>query len=74
MLFRSEFRVLREHEIVGSNPTIMTDLMRWGLCWYGRAPVKRHDAGSIPAVAAFEHENGRASQSAMAAASKAVER
>ena len=27
--------------------------LRWGLCWYGRAPVKRHVAGSIPATAAF---------------------
>ena len=26
--------------------------MRWGLCWYGRTPVKRHVAGSIPATAA----------------------
>ena len=45
--------------------------MRWVLCWYGRATVNRLDAGSIPASAA---SNGRASQRAMAAASKAVER
>jgi hypothetical protein len=41
----------REHEIAGSNPAILT-LLRWGLCWYGQAPVKRHVAGSIPAAAA----------------------
>ena len=28
-------------------------LLRWGLCWYRQAPVKRPDAGSIPAAAAF---------------------
>jgi hypothetical protein len=53
-------RVLREHEIVGSNPTVLTRL-RWGPCWYGRAPVKRHVAGSIPATAAFG-QNGRSSR------------
>ena len=49
------FRVLREHEIAGSNPAVLTDLMRWVPCWYGRAAVNRPDAGSIPAAAAFEH-------------------
>ena len=44
--------MLRAHEIAGSTPAVLTSL-RWGLCWYGRAPVKRHDAGSIPATAAF---------------------
>ena len=57
-------RVPRTHEIVGSNPTTLTDLMRWVLCWYGKAAVNRRDAGSIPATAAYE--NGRASQLAMA--------
>lgn len=28
--------------------------LRWCPCWYGRAPVKRQDAGSIPAAAAQE--------------------
>ena len=46
------FRVLREHESAGSNPAVLTRL-RWGLCWYGQAPVKRHGAGSIPATAAW---------------------
>ena len=45
--------------------------LRWGLCWYGQAPVKRTDTGSIPVTAA---RNGRASQLAMAAVSKTVER
>jgi hypothetical protein len=44
--------VPRAHEIAGSTPAVLTSL-RWGLCWYGRAPVKRHVAGSIPATAAF---------------------
>ena len=54
------FRVPREHEIVGSNPTVLTgasrtdnDMMRWSPCWYGRAAVNRADAGSIPAAAAL---------------------
>ena len=54
------FRVPREHEIVGPNPTVLTgasrtdnDLMRWVLCWYGKATVNRRDAGSIPASAAL---------------------
>ena len=54
------FRVLRAHEIVGSNPAVLTgasrtdsDLMRWVLCWYGKATVNRPDAGSIPASAAL---------------------
>ena len=53
-------RVLRVHEIVGSNPTVLTgasrtdnDMMRWPPCWYGRAAVNRADAGSIPAAAAL---------------------
>ena len=46
------FRVLREHEIAGSNPAILTELMRWVLCWYGKAAVNRRVAGSIPASAA----------------------
>ena len=29
------FRVLRAHEIAGSNPAVLT-FLRWGLCWYGR--------------------------------------
>ena len=41
-----------EHEIVGSNPTTLTNVMRWVLCWYGKATVNRRDAGSIPAIAA----------------------
>ena len=45
-------RVPWEHEIVGSNPTTLTDVMRWVLCWYGKATVNRPDAGSIPATAA----------------------
>ena len=65
-----ESAVLREQEIVGSNPTAPTRL-RWGPCWYGQAAVNRPDAGSIPATAA---RNGRASQLAMAAVSKTVER
>ena len=28
-------------------------LMRWVLCWYGKATVNRRDAGSIPASAAL---------------------
>ena len=47
-----EIRVPWEHEIVGSNPTTLTDVMRWVLCWYGKATVNRRDAGSIPATAA----------------------
>lgn len=27
--------------------------LRWGLCWYRQAPVKRPFAGSIPAAAAW---------------------
>jgi hypothetical protein len=46
-----QFRRFREPENVGSNPTAPTRL-RWGLCWYGQAPVKRYVAGSIPAAAA----------------------
>ena len=46
-------RVPRAHEIVGSNPATLTDVMRWVLCWYGKATVNRPDAGSIPAAAAF---------------------
>jgi hypothetical protein len=63
-----QFRRFREPEIVGSNPTAPTRL-RWGPCWYGQAPVKRTDTGSIPVTAA-----GRTSQWAMAAVSKTVER
>ena len=46
------FRVLREHEIAGSNPDILTWILRWVPCWYGRAAVNRFVAGSIPASAA----------------------
>ena len=46
-------RVFRKHEIAGSNPAVLTDMMRWGLCWYGLAAVNRLDAGSIPATAAL---------------------
>ena len=60
------FRVPREHEIVGSNPTVLTgasytdnDLMRWVLCWYGKATVNRPDAGSIPASAALTERKGK---------------
>ena len=42
----------REHEIAGSNPAVLTFVMRWGPCWYGQAAVNRNDAGSIPATAA----------------------
>ena len=49
------WRVRRAHEIFGSNPTVLTRL-RWGPCWYGRAPVKRHVAGSIPATAAYSRK------------------
>lgn len=45
-------RVARGHETVGSNPATRTDVMRWVLCWYGKATVNRRDAGSIPATAA----------------------
>ena len=34
-------RLLREQEIVGSNPTTPDSSLRWGLCWYRQAPVKR---------------------------------
>jgi hypothetical protein len=27
-------------------------VLRWGPCWYGQAPVKRTDTGSIPVTAA----------------------
>ena len=52
-----QFRLLRKQEIVGSNPTAPTDTpsgcrLRWGPCWYGQAPVKRTDTGSIPVTAA----------------------
>ena len=54
------FRVLREHEIAGSNPAILTDkTMRWVLCWYGKAAVNRRDAGSIPASAASYQRKGK---------------
>ena len=46
------FRVHREHEIAGSNPVVLTLLLRWVLCWYVKAAVNRRDAGSIPASAA----------------------
>ncbi len=46
-------RVPWEHEIVGSIPTTLIDVMRWVLCWYGKATVNRRDAGSIPATAAL---------------------
>ena len=46
----------RAHETVGSNPATLTDVMRWVLCWYGKATVNRPDAGSIPAAAAFAAE------------------
>ena len=49
---RLEIRVPRAHETVGSNPATLTDVMRWVLCWYGKATVNRRDAGSIPATAA----------------------
>ena len=35
-------------------------LLRWCSCWYGQAPVKRRDAGSIPAAAAVVHKEGQA--------------
>src|ERR1700743_3688072 len=66
-----ELRLLREQESVGSNPTTPT-ILRWGLCWYRRAPVKRHFAGSIPATAALG-DYGRASPWAMGAVSETVE-
>ena len=53
------FRVFREHEIAGSNPAVLTELMRWGPCWYGQAAVNRPDAGSIPAAAAFDKRKGK---------------
>ena len=64
------FRVLRAHEIAGSNPAILTDDCG-APCLYGRAAVNRFVAGSIPASAAYE--NGGASRWATAAASTAVE-
>src|SRR5262249_23140075 len=51
-----QFRSPRR-QIVGSNPTAPTRL-RWGPCWYGQAPVKRTDTGSIPVTAA-ERKNLR---------------
>ena len=48
-----EFRLPRAQENAGSNPAALTDSLRWGLCWYRQAPVKRSFAGSIPATAAF---------------------
>ena len=35
------------------------DLMRWVLCWYGRATVNRFVAGSIPASAASTIRKGK---------------
>ncbi len=61
-------RQVGDLKIAGSNPVVLTGLMRWDPCWYGLAAVNRPDAGSIPAAAAFKHANGRASQWAMAAA------
>ena len=52
-------RVLRAHEIAGSNPAVLTSVMRWGPCWYGQAAVNRHDAGSIPATAALNKRKGK---------------
>jgi hypothetical protein len=48
-----EFRRFREPENVGSNPITPTGILRRCSCWYGRASVKRHLAGSIPAAAAW---------------------
>ena len=42
----------------GSNPVVLTFFsLRWSSCWYEQAPVKRTDAGSIPAAAAVLYEN-----------------
>ena len=65
------FRVPREHETAGSNPAVLTSLIRCGQTVRQR-PVKPTSGGSSPPTGAFI--NGRASQLAMAAASKAVER
>ena len=46
-------RLVWDQETVGSNPTTLIDVMRWVLCWYGKATVNRPDAGSIPATAAL---------------------
>ena len=45
----------RERWFESSRP----DLMRWVLCWYGRATVNRFVAGSIPASAAFAKRKGK---------------
>ncbi len=52
-------RVFRKHETAGSNPAVLTDLMRWVPCWYGRAAVNRFVAGSILASAAFAKRKGK---------------
>ena len=63
-------RVFRKHEIAGSNPAVLTDVIRCGLT-VRQLPVKEMSEGSIPSTGAIE--NGRASRLATAAASKAVE-
>ena len=57
------FRVLRKHEIAGSNPAVLTDTIRCGRV-VRRLPVKETIGGSIPPTGASI--NGRASQLAMA--------
>ena len=67
-------RVHGAHEIVGSGtdrpkaglvPAILTPafggiiVLRWVLCWYGKATVNRRDAGSIPATAALDQTEGQ---------------
>lgn len=51
-------RVLRVHEIVGSNPTVLTDMIRCGRV-VRRLPVKETIGGSIPPTGAFDKRKGK---------------
>ena len=52
------FRVLREHEIAGSNPAILTYMIRCGQTVRQR-PVKPTSGGSSPPTGAFKQRKGK---------------
>ena len=53
------FRVLRVHEIVGSNPAVLTHLIRCGQT-VRQLPVKESIEGSNPSAGAFSKREGQA--------------
>lgn len=53
LFLSEEFRFFETHvrKLDSYVRNSITQLMRWGLCWYGQAALNRRDVGSIPTTA-----------------------